>query len=69
MKQGYNLELLEKRIGYCFQDKLLLKQAITHSSYTNEQKINKYGHYERLEFLGLGEMDYLKELDKDIRIL
>ena len=52
MKQGYNLELLEKRIGYCFQDKLLLKQAITHSSYTNEQKINKYGHYERLEFLG-----------------
>ena len=52
MKQGYNLELLEKRIGYCFQNKLLLKQAITHSSYTNEQKINKYGHYERLEFLG-----------------
>ena len=31
---------------------MLLKQAITHSSYTNEQKINKYGHYERLEFLG-----------------
>ncbi len=52
MKQGYNLELLEKRIGYCFRDKMLLKQAITHSSYTNEQKINKYGHYERLEFLG-----------------
>ena len=52
MKQGYNLELLEKRIGYCFQDKMLLKQAVTHSSYTNEQKINKYGHYERLEFLG-----------------
>ena len=52
MKQGYNLELLEKRIGYSFQNKLLLKQAITHSSYTNEQKINKYGHYERLEFLG-----------------
>ena len=52
MKQGYNLEVLEKRIGYCFKDKGLLKQALTHSSYTNEQKINKYGHYERLEFLG-----------------
>ena len=52
MKPGYSLELLEKRIGYSFQNKLLLKQAITHSSYTNEQKINKYGHYERLEFLG-----------------
>lgn len=52
MRQGYNIELLEERIGYCFKDKLLLKQAITHSSYTNEQKINKYGHYERLEFLG-----------------
>lgn len=46
------MELLEKRIGYCFKNKMLLKQAITHSSYTNEQKINKYGHYERLEFLG-----------------
>ena len=52
MKQDYSIELLEKRIGYCFKDKLLLKQAITHSSYTNEQKINRYGHYERLEFLG-----------------
>jgi len=52
VKQGYNLELLEKRLGYCFRNPVLLKQAITHSSYTNEQKINKYGHYERLEFLG-----------------
>ncbi len=52
MKNNYSLDVLEKRIGYCFRDKVLLKQAITHSSYTNEQKINKYGHYERLEFLG-----------------
>ena len=52
MKSNYNLTLLEERIGYRFNDKMLLKQAITHSSYTNEQKINKYGHYERLEFLG-----------------
>lgn len=48
----YTLEELEKRIGYCFTDKGLLKQAITHSSYSNEQKINRFKHYERLEFLG-----------------
>ena len=32
---------LEKKIGYCFKEKALLKQALTHSSYSNEQKINK----------------------------
>lgn len=48
----YSLGELEKRIGYRFKDKALLKQAVTHSSFTNEQKINKYGDYERLEFLG-----------------
>lgn len=48
----YPLEELEKRIGYVFKDKELLKQAMTHSSFTNERKINKEPHYERLEFLG-----------------
>ncbi len=43
---------LEKKIGYQFRDKFLLRQALTHSSYANEQKINKSGDYERLEFLG-----------------
>jgi len=52
MIEGYTLELLEERIGYRFHDSALLKQALTHSSFTNEQKINKSGHYERLEFLG-----------------
>ncbi len=47
-----NLEELEKKIGYCFKEKLLLRQALTHSSFSNEQKINKYPNYERLEFLG-----------------
>ena len=46
------LEELEQKIGYSFQDKRLLKQALTHSSFANEQKINKYDDYERLEFLG-----------------
>ncbi|MBE5892434.1 MAG: ribonuclease III [Lachnospiraceae bacterium] len=52
MLEGYTLKLLEERIGYHFQDISLLKQALTHSSFTNEQKINKAKHYERLEFLG-----------------
>ena len=46
------LSLLEAKIGYEFKDKNLLKLALTHSSYSNEMKINKYGNYERLEFLG-----------------
>lgn len=43
---------LEQAIGYQFRDRHLLRQALTHSSYANEQKINKTGDYERLEFLG-----------------
>lgn len=39
-------------IGYHFQDVSLLKQALTHSSFANEQKINRLSNYERLEFLG-----------------
>ena len=52
MAVGNILENLEKTIGYEFKDKLLLKQALTHSSYANEQKIRKNKDYERLEFLG-----------------
>ncbi len=52
MSESYTLSNLENRIGYHFQDISLLKQAMTHSSFTNEQKINKAKHYERLEFLG-----------------
>ncbi len=50
--QQRSLEELEEKIGYRFLDKQLLRQAVTHSSFANEQKINKYEDYERLEFLG-----------------
>ena len=46
------LEELHDKIGYRFQNTDLLKQALTHSSFANEQKINKLKDYERLEFLG-----------------
>lgn len=41
---------LEKKIGYTFQNKELLQQALTHSSYANEH--GRGQSYERLEFLG-----------------
>lgn len=47
-----NLERLEQKIGYQYKNKKLLRQAMTHTSFTNEQKINKLQSYERIEFLG-----------------
>ena len=46
------LKELEKKTGYTFQDFSLLKQAMMHSSYTNEKHLPKYRCNERLEFLG-----------------
>ena len=46
------MEELEQIIRYTFQNKKLLKQALTHSSYANEKKLGKLGCNERLEFLG-----------------
>ena len=43
---------LESVIGYTFQNKLLLKQAMTHSSYSNEHRLSRVSNNERLEFLG-----------------
>ena len=51
-EKKYTVELLEERIGYSFRNKELILQALTHSSYANERKINKTGDYERIEFLG-----------------
>lgn len=48
--EGY--KELEKKIGYIFKDQTLLKLALSHSSYSNELKLNKTDNYERLEFLG-----------------
>ena len=65
------IELLEQRIGYVLRDTELLQQALTHSSYANEQKINKRQDYERLEFLGdavleLVSSDYLFQAHPDL---
>lgn len=47
-----NIEELEQKIGYKFQDKNLLKKAMLHSSYANEKQLPKSECNERLEFLG-----------------
>lgn len=42
----------EKKIGYSFKDKELLRHALTHTSYANEHGMEKHESNERLEFLG-----------------
>lgn len=56
---NYSLDKLEERINYTFKDKKLIRQAMTHSSFTNEQKINHYEHYERVEFLGDAILEFV----------
>lgn len=51
MKQEMIAEF-EKEVGYIFQNKKLLTTALTHSSYSNEKRWEKYQCNERLEFLG-----------------
>ena len=46
------LNALMETIKYTFQKPELLQQAVTHSSYANERKMNRISDYERLEFLG-----------------
>ncbi len=45
-------EEFQERIGYRFQNRNLLRQALTHSSYSNERRMSKSANNERLEFLG-----------------
>lgn len=47
-----DLKPLQKRLGLEFLDESLLRQALTHRSYLNENPDFGMGHNERLEFLG-----------------
>lgn len=42
----------EKKLGFSFSDRKLLKEAFTHRSYINENRNCGWQHNERLEFLG-----------------
>ena len=45
-------EEFQEKIGYRFRNQGLLKQALTHSSFSNEQRMSRLANNERLEFLG-----------------
>ena len=47
-----SLSHLETTMGYQYKDSQLLLRALTHSSYSNENKKEKLKNNERLEFLG-----------------
>jgi ribonuclease-3 len=62
---------LEERLGYHFENRALLENALTHSSYANEHKADGLESNERLEFLGdsvLGMVtaDYLFRTHPDL---
>ena len=47
-----NLKTLEDKLGVVFKDKTLLKQALIHRSWLNENSDSGFENNERLEFLG-----------------
>ncbi len=50
------LDRLEESIGYIFKNKLLLKNALTHTSYANENNVKSN---EKLEFLGDSILEFI----------
>ncbi len=50
--ENQNFHEFESVISYSFKDVKLLIQALTHSSYANENNLKKIDNNERLEFLG-----------------
>ncbi len=47
-----HLKSFEKKLGYRFRHKALLKNGLTHKSYANERRWDPTFHNERLEYLG-----------------
>ena len=56
MKELVNLSEVEKIIGYKFKTKKLIQTALTHSSYSNEHRVESN---ERLEFLGDAVIEFI----------
>ncbi len=50
------MQEVEESVGYIFQDKNLLKQALTHTSYAYENKVESN---EKLEFLGDSILEFI----------
>ena len=56
MKELVNLSEIEEVIGYTFKTKKLLQRAFTHSSFSNEHRVESN---ERLEFLGDAVIEFI----------
>lgn len=52
-----DIKVLEKNIDYQFNDIDILKNALIHTSYSNEKKLNYNENNERLEFIGDAYLD------------
>lgn len=52
MSTNDTMSQFEGKIGYSFSNRKTIKQALTHSSYSNEKRFDKLENNERLEFLG-----------------
>lgn len=68
-KEIYNISKFEDTINYKFENKSYILEALTHSSYSNENKNYKFN--ERLEFLGDSVLsivisDYLFKKEKNL---
>ena len=50
------METIEKKLGYEFQSKELLKKALTHTSYAYEKNIESN---EKLEYLGDSILEFI----------
>lgn len=59
MGESRDLEALQKRLGITFRDPVMLKRAVTHSSYLHENPAIEWGDNERLEFLGDAVADFI----------
>jgi ribonuclease-3 len=59
MNQSLDLEELQQRLGVAFQQPELLRQALTHRSYINEQPSKDLQDNERMEFLGDAVLDFV----------
>jgi ribonuclease-3 len=53
------LSQLEEQIGYFFRDRALLRRAMMHRSFANEQPDPRPSHNEALEFLGDAVLEFL----------
>lgn len=51
-----DIEIFEKNIGYTFNNKNLLKTALTHTSYAHDNKVESN---EKLEFLGDSILEFV----------